>query len=420
MSRTLTPTGSNPKTFPAGTDLSSVIQVYASGGNYVVVDESDSLISPIVDANVTGMPTNNYTIDNLYDTSGRAWKNLYSLTTTPFTVNRNMIGINVGPNWSTLNLAKVGFVRIIDANLQWEDIEQSAGSYDATKLAALDSLVNAAYAAGVDVVYCVQRGNTARSRAASDLTAANKKLWLPGTTGTVGTPGIASNASLTSFINMMLSRYGAKIGYYEGWNEPIVTNSYLDSSGMSGLISFNDAIYDAITTYNTANSTAIKMIGITNTGWEGIDSGTYKNSSINAASGFAKCHIYGYHIYKGGGVNQFSTPLDFVRRVQAEQSSEGKSALPLWITEFGSSSVQKDFGSYQDWVRLFLYWFGLGVARASPYSWDNAGISDMRVSQISQPFYDAFDYLNGKTISWVNVVRGKQIAASINGTAVLI
>lgn len=402
----------HPYWMPTTTDFSNTIQIYPDGsGNYILVEVNDALQSPLP-SGVTNAPQWT-TPDSIFDVASHTTRAIESVTTTPFTINRNMIGMNIGPNAvGSLNFSKVGFVRNMDAGTHWRDIELTAGAYNAAAVAKLDAQVAAANAAGCQFIYCVDYPPASRSR------YTNTARWLPGTTPS--TPGTADYTPLTTFVNYILNRYGSQITAIEGWNEPGVTGSYLDSTGAAGLKTYNDTINTAIATWNSGNSGSVKMVGITNSNWDGISSQTYSNANLAAVSAFANCDVLGYHIYAGGGAAPLSVPRDLIRVVRARMVTDGISAKELWITEFGDSKILTVGNTSAFWKRLILYWLALGAKKIAPYSWDNASNGDMRVSQVSTAFYQACDDLIGKTISWVNVIQGGRIAASINGVATLI
>lgn len=403
----------NPYAMPDGVDLSTALQVYVSGNDYIVVEAEDALQSPLP-AGVTSAPQ--YTTpDSLFDVAAHKCRAIESVTTTPFTINRNMIGMNIGPEGQTFNHAKAGFIRLMDSVCQWRYLETSAGVYSAARVADLDAQIDRAYVAGCELIYVVHRTPDARSRYPTYSPATQRGGWLP---GAAGTPGAIDYTSLTAFITWLLNRYGSKITAIEGWNEPGVNGSYVDTAAIAGLKGYNDAIYDAIAAWNLANGGTVKMVGFTNTNWDGITSQANSNANLAAAGCFTKCDVVGYHIYRGGGTAPFSVPRDLPRVVQARFSTDGISK-PLWLTEFGESTiaVTADAAWFK---RILLYWFALGVQKIAPYSWDNMGIGDMRVSGVAQQWYDAYDDLNGKTVQWVNVLVDGRIAASIDNVPQLI
>jgi len=114
---------SQPYTWPASTSMAGVLQVYPSGTDFIFVEESDALQANLPAA-VTNAPTVNTVLSgNLYDSVGRGIPAIASITNTPFTITRDMIGINVASDWRTVDLTKVGFLRLIDYPFTWKYIE---------------------------------------------------------------------------------------------------------------------------------------------------------------------------------------------------------------------------------------------------------------------------------------------------------
>lgn len=66
-------------------------------------------------------------------------------------------------------------------------------------------------------------------------------------------------------------------------------------------------------------------------------------------------------------------------------------------------------------MHYILYWIGRGADKVSPYAWDNAGIGDMRVNNVPDAWYQAYDFLVGKTIDYINELPNGELAVSIGG-----
>lgn len=400
----------HPFTLPTSVDRSTVIGGYHNGTNYVLLEASDA-IQPVLPAAVTSAPPfRTVPGGDLKDVPGRVVPLIGQVTGTPFTITRNMLGINIGLTWRTLDMRRVGFVRPMDAHVRWSDVETVAGVYLPSAVAELDAMVNAATAAGAEFVYVVDHPPTVRSR------QAGVARWLP---GTPGAPGAISYASLTAYVNWLLGRYGNKITAIESWNEPVVTTAYLDSAGAAGVVAFHNALHAAVTAWNSANSGTVKVVSITNTGWDGLGAAvTHANPALEAVGGFANCDVLGYHIYWGGGSYPFSHPdaFNLVRPLLAWRNATASVAgKEIWITEHGDSNIAK-MNTTAWWCRVFLYWFALGVKRIAPYSWDNEGLGNMRVDQVPDAYLSAVAFLTGKQVSYVNAIQGGvQIAARLDG-----
>ena len=370
-----------------------ILQVYDDGTNYIAIEKTDAFTASLPSA-VTNAPKYMPSEVN-YDTAGRSRNAITAIKSTPVTITRNMLGMNVGYNYQTFDFAKAGFIRLMDCGTQWKHIEQVAGGRDSVAVARLDDIVARAVAAGCEILYVVNDTPPVRSRYPTD---AHPNYWLP---GTAGTPGTVDFTALTAFVNWLLGRYGNKITYIEGWNEPNLTNSYADSNGAAGLKDYTNAIATAVSTWNAANSGTVKVIGPTCTGYSGISTDTVSVSSLATAGAYANTPALGYHIYRGGGDTSksvgFSVPKHLIWPINAQLTTSGIASKDLFITEFGVSDLQR-VADAKWFMRHILYWIGRGADKVSPYAWDNAGIGDMRVSNVPDAWYEAYDSLVGKTI----------------------
>lgn len=387
-----------------------VIQVYDDGTNIIAIEKADALQNPLPSV-VTSAPKY-IPAETNYDTAGRSRNAITPIKTTAITVSRSMLGMNLGYNYSDFDFSKAGFVRLMDCGTQWKHIEQTVGGRDATAVARLDDIISRAVASGCEVIYVVNDTPPVRSRYP---TAANPNYWLP---GTAGTPGTVDFTALTAFINWLLARYGNKISYIEGWNEPNLTNSYADANGAAGIKDYTNAIYAAVNTWNTANSGAIKVIGPTCTGYSGISTDTVSLSSLATAGAYANTTALGYHVYRGGGATSnsvgFSVPKHLIWPINAQLTTSSLTSKNLFITEFGTSEFLR-VGNKTWLLRHIIYWLCRGATKVSPYAWDNQGIGDMRISNLGSAWYAAYSFLVGKTIDWCNELPSGELAVSING-----
>lgn len=407
----------HPYSTPADADLSNALQTYLSGTDYIVIEEADALQASLP-AQVTSavapyiVPASG--ADSLYDTPSRAVPTIQQITGSEFTIPRSALGINVGAAWRTLDLSKVGWIRLSDTPFGWRNIEPTAGVYAPSVVAELDAVFAAAAAAGCQIVVPIDRPPASRSRT-------GVQHYLPGAPGSVGSPGAVSYTALTDLVSWFLGRYGNLVTAFETWNEPSVSSSYLDSTGISGVIAFHNSVATTVATWNSGNSGTVKVIGLTNTGWDGLTSTARSVDLLQASGGFANCDAFGYHIYRGGGATPFDVPINLMRPLLTAKAATAASAKELWITEFGDSMMSKVGNTEAFWLRIYLYWLGLGAHRIAPYAWDQLGIGDMRVSPVSSAFYAAMDRLRGASVGYVNAIHGgKQIAARINGQDLII
>lgn len=404
----------HPFTLPDDADLSDAIGVVTSGSNYIVLERRDvmtptlpaeaALFRPTYRVPPSGTPS-------LFDVPNRQVPLVEQVTATPFTITREMIGINAGRDWAELDLSKIGWLRTCDPPFNWPFLEPTRGVYDPASIAAHDALINGCAAAGVQVIIPIIWPNNSVSRT-------GRLHDLPGdTTGTVGSPAPVSYTPLINVVNWFLNRYGEKIHAFESWNEPNVAGAYTDPAGMSGLIAYHNAVWNTVQAWNSANGKSVKVLGLTNTGWDGLAAATtYGVPNIQAAGGFANCDAFGYHIYRGGGSTPFDVPITQILPLRNAQAATAAAGKPLWITEFGDSSMRFTGASRDWWLRVLLYWFGMGAGKIGPYSWESAGIGAMQVKPVRDAFYAASDFLRGATVSYVNIINGgKNVAARVNG-----
>jgi hypothetical protein len=95
-------------------------------------------------------------------------------------------------------------------------------------------------------------------------------------------------------------------------------------------------------------------------------------------------------------------------------TTSGISGKDLFITEFGVSDLER-VGDAKWFLRHILYWVGRGADKVAPYAWDNMGIGDMRVRNVSEAWTEAYDFIVGKTIDYINELPSGELAVSING-----
>lgn len=410
--RTVTPVSQYGRnTLPMGTNLGGVAQITYDGSVYKMVEYTDALQSPLPSdvANAPAIIQPN----PFYGVAGRDRPMIWSVTTTPFTITRSMMGLNCGTGVDQLSYKKPGIVRIQDGNTRWKFIETSAGVYSAGVLALLDSQINAAYDGGCEIIYAIGETPTSRSRypTSSDPLGLGT-AWCP---GTAGTPGAVDYSSLTAFVTFILDRYAGKISAVDGWNEPIVSNTYKDT--MPNLIGFNQAIWDAVQAWNLANSGSVKMISITNSNWDGVSGAGFTLEQFFANGDQNHANVIGYHIYRGGRP-YLASDRQLLELVQQRMTDSGVSK-DLWVTEVGDSMVS-NYNEPNYFARQMLYYLAAGAKKVLWYSWGNAGVPDMRISQVPKAWYDSFDLLNGAYVEWVNIMNGRQLAAKINGKIVTI
>ena len=289
-----------------------------------------------------------------------------------------------------------GVWRTHDAFVRWSDIETSQGVYSATNLAYLDYIVNKAQEVGADVMYTVYK----------------TPAWAA-VGGDVNAPP-SSAAYLTNFLNFLYARYGTKIKYYEGWNEPNISGSFVGN--MAALITHQTTIYNAV----KANNASLQVVTPAFALQSGISTDTLNLAAYLAASGANFGDAIGYHSYGQDSVLTASnalngTRLNFSRSVIVNAKAAMTAASvsnPLFDTESGTSTP-----NFNRLVEKFVFAAVGGATMSLAYSWDAIGYPDMRLSQIGVSEWNrAVAFLSGKTMTAVNSFGNGDFGVVLNGT----
>lgn len=351
-------------------------QIYPSGANYIGIETSDALQYPLA-AGVTGSPSPVLT---------NVWNGSFTFTDKFFgTMSFNPKTYPVG--------IKQGIWRTHDSFTRWSDIETSQGVYNQINLGYLDYIVNKAFEIGADVMYTVYK----------------TPAWAA-TGGDVTKPP-SNPAYLTNWINFLYARYGTKIKYYEGWNEPNITGSF--NGTIAELVTHQQTMYTAV----KANNASLVVISPSFGMVAGISTATLNLAGYFTAGGASYCDRVGYHYYKS-----FSAPngthLDFDRSlpalVKAQCTTSGVSK-PISNTETGSSTH-----TFNRLLENFI--FSATVSDMSlVYSWDAVGYSDMRLALRGVDKWNAaVNFLNGKTMTAINAFGKGDFAVVLDGVGYLI
>jgi hypothetical protein len=357
-------------------DPRSFLQVFPLGSNYIGVQSSDALQYPLA-TEISG-----YSGSVLTNT----WNGSFTFTpkffgTMAFTPNTFPTGITQGI-WRTH-----------DSFTRWTDIETSKGVYSPTNLAYLDFIVNTAFSIGADVMYTVYR----------------TPAWA--VTGGDTTKPPTNLADLTSWLNFLYARYGNKIKYYEGWNEPNILNSF--NGNMAALVAHQQTIYSTVKANNSSLIVLSPCFGMKS----GISTDTLNLAAYFTAGGAAYADSIAYHYYKS-----FSAPsgthLDFDRTlpalVKAQCVSSGVSK-PISNTETGSSTH-----TFNRLIENYVF-SATQSDMALVYSWDAVGYSDMRLSLRGIAEWNkAVNFLNGKTMTAINSFGNGDFGVVLNGVGYLI
>ena len=309
----------------------------------------------------------------------------------------------------------------------WSNIQPAArGTY---AWAALDAFVAVAAAGGRDIVF-----NFLGTPAWASARPAE-----PGHYGAGGNAEPASTDDLAAFAAAVCSRYrarGTPITAFEIWNEPkysggggVAQGNYFTGTPQS-LARMAKAIFQAI----KAIDASALILSPATTGLEyawvpGDASGTDYLDRFMAASDGAGgtgrdwIDAVAFHAYSHDGYNNLYAIPQMVANVRACMALHGLADRQIWITE--TSAITPALNSYvpqhqQEFIaRTLLLALGGGVARIVWYAWDDP------LGFAQQPgvanYWDEFTaMLAGSSVSVVNSLRNRRVAAVIDGKRCLV
>jgi hypothetical protein len=257
----------------------------------------------------------------------------------------------------------------------------------------LDFIVNTAFSIGADVMYTVYKTPT----------------WAA-TGGDVTKPP-SSPAFLINWLNFLYARYGTKIKYYEGWNEPNIVASF--NGTVAELVTHQQTMFNAV----KANNAALVVISPSFTMNTGIASDALSMANFFTAGGAAYCDRIGYHFYKSF-IAPGNTRLEFDRTllplVKAQMTTSGVSK-PLSNTETGSSTP-----TYNRLIENFVF-SATQCDMSLVYSWGAVGYQDMRLSNKGVSVWNsAVNFLNGKTMTAINAIGNGDFGVVLDGVGYLV
>lgn len=366
---------------PLTTDLGLFVEIYYDGTNWIGVEESDSLQSPLP-AQVTAAKTSP----------------ISSLTSTAFVIPEKFFGMHTAGSFPSDIV--YGSCRSHDSNVHWGRLETARGVYDSSVVANLDSMVAYCAENNIDFVYIIP---FTPAWASSNPTSSGDGNG----TGTAWCP--ASWTDLTNHVNYVLNRYGTQIHAVEGWNEPNTPTCYKDS--MANLVMHQQTIWNAVQAYNVAHGSAIKVVTASYTDDPNSASAQSLNNFL-AAGGGAYCDVVGYHTYSGDHLG-LRVNRDHTAKVKTVMANRGVSAKDLWITEVGDSLISTH--GNDDWItQHLLHAAAQGVKKFFWYNYPGGGIGDIGLYQVPEAWERARLALSGKTVQWVNALKSMKLAASIN------
>lgn len=308
----------------------------------------------------------------------------------------------------------------------WSIAAAGRGLYDWT---ALDAFVSGASASGRDVIFNFLGTPAWASTRPSE----------PGHYAAGSDAEPAAMADLAAFASAVCARYvarGTPIAAFEIWNEP----KYAGGGGVSqgnyftgtpqALAMMARAIFQAV----KARDANALVLTPAPTGLEflwrpGDASGTDNLDRFLGAddgqggSGRDWVDAIAFHAYSHDGSNNvFAIPLMVanVRRCMAQHGLDGR---PIWITE--TSAITPALDTFvaqhqQDYIaRTLLLALGCGVERVVWYAWDDP-LGFATQPAVAARWNALVAQLSGATLSVVNSLDTRRVAAIVGGVRVLV
>lgn len=338
----------------------------------------------------------------------------------PLIVERKFAGMHYHSELPTVQYA---IARNLDVpGCQWSSIERAGrGAYE---WAALDAFVATAAAGGRDIVFNFMGTPTWASVRPAE----------PGHYAAGGDAEPASADDLGAFASAVCRRYrerGTPISAFEIWNEPkfedgggVPQGNYFTGSAPA-LATMARAVYRAV----KAIDPAALVLSPAPTGLEypwvdGDRSGTdHLNrfmAAADGAGGRGRDWVDGlaFHAYSHDGYNNLHAIPQMVANVRAVMVLHGLSERPIWVTE--TSAITPALNSFvaqhqQAYIaRTLLLALGAGVSRIVWYAWDDP-LGFHRQPAVARYWDEFTGMLAGSTLSLVNALRDRRVAAVIDG-----
>jgi Glycosyl hydrolase catalytic core len=342
----------------------------------------------------------------------------------PRVVSRRFAGMHYHTELPTVPYA---VARNIDVpGCMWLTVEPARGVYE---WSALDAFVGNAVGGGRDTVFNFL-GTPAWASA---------RPTEPGHYGGGSDAEPANPDDLAAFADAVCQRYrarGTPITAFEIWNEP----KYAGNGGVpqgnyftgtpAALAAMARAVFRAV----KAADAAALVLSPAPTGLEfawvaGDRSGTDHLHSFMAASDGAGgtgrdwVDAIAFHSYSHTGENNLFAIPQMVANVRAVMALHGLSDRAIWITE--TSAITPPLNTFvaqrqQEYIaRTLLLALGCGVERVLWYAWDDP-LGFSRRPDVASYWSEFTATLGGATLSLVNSLRSRRVAAVVDGRRVLI
>ena len=305
-------------------------------------------------------------------------------------------------------------VRSHDGGLRWQEIQPgNAATFDWSRL---DVWLNKVESHGCSPVFTVFGTPAWASSRPAEASAF-------GINGLAAEP--ANMSDLANFVTAVAQRYGARIPYYEVWNEPNLPGFYTGTKAK--LVDMVKAVSVAA----KAGNPAAKIIcpAITSfTETSGSSGELYLTALLTqqdtAATGtlLTWIDIVGVHLYR----NNLSTPIyGMVQRIRTALAAAGYGALELWDTESGILSpypnTLPDASHIQLMQRRLIATAASGVKKQFWYSYDHTYMGFMAKPAVLAGYMQIVNFLAGKSIiSAVQLFDGTICVVRSDGTSLTV
>lgn len=243
-----------------------------------------------------------------------------------------------------------GTVRLNGDGMEWGDISTSDGTF--TNWTAFDQVVAKFKALGKKIHYVV--GN-------QDAGTPTPPSWV--NSGNLVT-------EYASWCDALLAHAGSQLDYVTVWNEAD-TATIVGSASVE--ISLAQTLFNKVQTYNTANGTHIKVVGPTVTvPTPGSASDIFLAAFLQGGGG-SYVDIVDFHAYVNSSFPYMAIPP--ILNIKSQMVSAGIAIKPLWMTEFGTSTintpVQDTQIAYQVKLAAYAAYYGLSLASYFSYNFAN-------------------------------------------------
>lgn len=281
-------------------------------------------------------------------------------------INRRGAVFGAGNPFPTIPFA--GYRTIDSFGTLWNGIETSSGVYDFTRL---DLRLSDAQTLGVDVLYTVYSTPSFHSSSPSDATCGTG-LGACDPPSDVNADGSGTDASLKNFLTALLNHVGAKIAYYEMWNEANITTEWTGTNAQ--LVRMAKDMRTIVLAKNPAAKLLSPSFADLTFASAATKEAAYLATSVGGSTGSQAADIINFHGY----VVTASHPIPLAENevlnltnLRADLTGTDL-AKPLWDTEWGYSQGLGDPDMDASFVaRHLLIQAGQGVTRTYYYDWDS-------------------------------------------------